>query len=637
MNIQKNKKLITILIITVICILTGILSANEAFSSWQKKLTNKLFVTSDVSDDIIILELDDKSIATINEGKGVWNNSSMITVFQNILNLEPSIVAIDMRFNNPTTGIKDKELRNILTDLVLGGTNGAVSIEDISKKFTPYVKSPNDADVMLGNIMKDKRIILAVSPADVSQIGKHIFKKEELFRSIDSIHNNAAHIANIGVDIDPQDSLVRKYFTEIQVEEVGRVGSLAVAAAELYGSPYVKQIPVIDDNNRMYINYFGAPGAYKRVPAIDAFDGKLKKEDIEGKIVLFGPVSSIFNDLEHTPISPEEQMPGVEIHANALQTILDGKFLVDASAVMKVVLIVLITAISVFAFMYSSIRVAISVAVLLWISYYFGNKVAFGRGIILDQMYPYFAIILSLVTVFIYRFFTESKEKTFIADAFGSYVSPDVLAEIIKDPTKLALGGEEKIVTVLFSDIKDSTTISENMSAHGLVELLNEYFTVMSDIVINNGGTVDKFEGDAVMAVFGAPIGDPNHAALACRAAIEMQNKLIGLREKWKSEGKPELFVRIGINSGPVVAGNIGSKDRFDYTVMGDTVNLGSRLEGANKQYGTEIMIGENTANLIQNSEFKDMFTLRYLDKITVKGKTQAVEVFELKGVETTP
>ncbi|MDZ4244562.1 MAG: adenylate/guanylate cyclase domain-containing protein [Candidatus Gracilibacteria bacterium] len=609
------------------------MSTFKVFSSWQNKLTDRLFVGNSINNDIVILAMDDKSVNAKSKGIDITNRKNVAKVFENLVKLKPKVVVLDYDYLFPTKGLSDEELTELGEQILVNNLESNA----ILNKLVKYKKSPHPTDAMLAEALsKIDNLVMAVYPNDVRNIQEGILKKDSLIKSMPVFQQYATLEGNVSVEHDGNDSLVRKYFTSIETEEGDKIESLAVAAARLYGGPYVDKIPVVDENNRMYINYFGAPGAYTRVSAIDAFDGKLKKEDIEGKIVLFGATSAIFNDLEHTPISPDEQMPGVEIHANALQTILDGKFLVDASAFMKIGLIVLITGVAVFAFMYSSIRVAIAAVILLWISYYFGNKVAFGNGIILDQMYPYFAIILSLVTVFIYRFFTESKEKTFIASAFGSYVSPDVLAEIIKDPTKLALGGEEKIVTVLFSDIKDSTTISENMSAHGLVELLNEYFTVMSDIVINNGGTVDKFEGDAVMAVFGAPLSDPNHASLACRAAIEMQNKLVGLREKWKTEGKPEIFVRIGINSGPVVAGNVGSKDRFDYTVMGDTVNLGSRLEGANKQYGTEIMIGKNTADLIENSEFKDMFTLRYLDKITVKGKTQAVEVFELKGAELT-
>ncbi len=185
--------------------------------------------------------------------------------------------------------------------------------------------------------------------------------------------------------------------------------------------------------------------------------------------------------------------------------------------------------------------------------------------------------------------------------------------------------GERKIITILYVDIAGFTTISEQMSPEKLVTLLNEYLTEMTNIVISNQGMLDKYEGDAIMAVFGAPVEMPEHAELACRSALQMQTRLEKLRLQWEKEGKPALHCRIGINSGDMVVGNMGSHNRFDYTVLGDSVNLASRLEGANKLYDTKIMIGEETYNLV-----KDKFVSRPLDLLRVKGKNKPVKVYEL-------
>jgi adenylate cyclase len=199
--------------------------------------------------------------------------------------------------------------------------------------------------------------------------------------------------------------------------------------------------------------------------------------------------------------------------------------------------------------------------------------------------------------------------------------------ELIAHPEKMRLGGERRELTVLFSDIAGFTTFSEKLPPEELVLVLNEYLSAMTEIVFNNDGTLDKYEGDAVMAFWGAPIELDNNALHACTAALEMQEKLVHIREKWSAEGKPNVQVRIGLNTGEMVVGNMGGTGKFDYTVIGDSVNLGSRLEGANKQYGTYIMASERTQELV-----KERFVFRELDLLVVKGKTKPIKVFELIG-----
>jgi adenylate cyclase len=202
----------------------------------------------------------------------------------------------------------------------------------------------------------------------------------------------------------------------------------------------------------------------------------------------------------------------------------------------------------------------------------------------------------------------------------------------VADPKKLRLGGERKELTVLFSDIADFTKISERISPEYLVQVLNEYLNVMTAIIFSHQGTLDKYEGDAILAFWGAPIAQRDHALRTCRAALDMQKSLIGLRKMWESEGKPPFHVRIGINSGEMVVGNMGGASRFDYTVIGDSVNLGSRLEGANKQYGTGIIISEHTYRHVRND-----VVARELDMLLVSGKTELIRVFELIGVREEP
>lgn len=624
---MKKRALHFALISIVISILCSILLYSGIFNTWQDKLTNRLYQPSEVHEDIVIVGIDDKSLNAFSERQGITDRGRVAQIMSNIAKYDPQVVALDYMFVGETDGMSGEELGSILQKIAVQNLDR----DQIGLEFFPYFQPPHPTDITLGESLEEiKTLVFPTRLINVGNVEKAVIKDGKIMESGELFLEHADETGVISVLVDPQDNVIREYFTTLSLPNGNQLSSFALTIARVVGSPYVDQIPVTDANKRMYINYFGLPGSFAHLSAIDVLNDDIQRKDIEGKIVFFGATSPRMNDIEHTPIAPKQQMPGVEIHANALQTILDGKFLVDASPMLKIAGIIVMTALAVGACMFFSIRTSIAAFVTLWVAYYFANKMAFKNGIILDQMYPYLALVLSLITVYIYKFFTESKEKAFIAEAFGSYVSPEVLEQITKDPSKLALGGEEKIVTVFFSDIHNFTNISEKLSAQGTVKLLNEFFTEMSQIIIANGGTVDKFEGDAIMAVFGAPLPDENHPLLACKAALEMQMKLNELRAKWKEEGHPELFSRFGINTGPVVAGNVGSRERFDYTVMGDTVNLGSRLEGANKFYGTSIMIGKDTNDLLQGQ-----FVTRQLDKLRVKGKDYPVEVYELLCLRT--
>jgi len=225
----------------------------------------------------------------------------------------------------------------------------------------------------------------------------------------------------------------------------------------------------------------------------------------------------------------------------------------------------------------------------------------------------------------VYRVLTEQREKKYIRQTFSKFVSKSVVDELLKDPDKLKLGGEKKILTVLFSDIRGFTTISERLTPEALVEHLNEYLQAMTDIVFKYLGTLDKYVGDEIMAFWGAPIPQEDHAVLAARASVEMMRVLGELNRKWVAEGKPELHIGIGLNTGDMVVGNMGSSSRMDYTLMGDNVNLGARLEGTNKVYGTNIIISEATYEYV-----KDHIVARELDLIRVKGKELPVKIYEL-------
>jgi len=234
-------------------------------------------------------------------------------------------------------------------------------------------------------------------------------------------------------------------------------------------------------------------------------------------------------------------------------------------------------------------------------------------------------LILTYLGITGYRYWTEEREKKKIRGAFQYYLTASVVEQMLKNPDKLRLGGEKKDLTVLFSDIRGFTTISEHMPPETLVKFLNEYLTKMTDIVFKYDGLLDKYIGDAIMAIWGAPLDQPDHAHRACYTALEMVDALGVLQKKWTAEGMPLLNIGIGINAGPMVVGNMGSSRRFDYTVMGHSVNLGSRLEGLNKVYKTNIIVSEMTYERV-----KEEILGRELDSVRVVGMDQPVRIYEL-------
>ncbi len=348
-------------------------------------------------------------------------------------------------------------------------------------------------------------------------------------------------------------------------------------------------------------------------------DGKkpdLDPKVFKDKIVLIAGTAAGTYDLRVTPYS--SKMPGVFIHIAALDNILAGDFLRETRgkvALGALALLCLLTAVTLVAF--STFRVKIAL-VLAYAAGYYGLSIwlfrAAGRWV--DLVTPETGVFATFLAVSVLEYFTEGKRKRQVKHIFQHYMTPTVVEKLLENPDDVKLGGEKKELTVFFSDLKGFTSISEGLTPERLVLLLNRYLTAMTDIILAHEGYLDKYEGDAIMAVFGTPLDQPRHATLACHAALENQQKLESLRVELLSEGFPELRCRIGLNSGPMVVGNMGSQSRMDYTVMGDAVNLGARLEGAGKQYGTEILIGETTYALA-----KEDIEAREIDLIRVQGK----------------
>lgn len=372
-------------------------------------------------------------------------------------------------------------------------------------------------------------------------------------------------------------------------------------------------------------------GSFKYISAADLIAKRTPAAALKGKIVLLGTTAPGLLDLRVTPVG--ETYPGVETHANVISGLLDGKLFVKPDyAVGFEVLILLLVGVTLavtLPLLTATKAVALSVAMLagvfglnLWL--YLSYELVFPLASSVVMVLTAFALNMS------YGYFVESRSKRELANLFGTYVPPELVDEMVKDPDSYSMKASSKELTVMFCDMRGFTKLSEKMEPTELQALLNEVFTRLTDIIRANRGTIDKYMGDCVMAFWGAPVETPSHAQLAVKTAIEMSTAVAKLNAEYRAKGIPEIGVGIGLNTGTMCVGDMGSDIRRSYTVIGDAVNLGSRLEGLSKTYGTEIVVSESTRKMAPD------FAWLELDKVRVKGKEQAVGIYFPMGSNDT-
>ncbi|MGQ9616773.1 MAG: CHASE2 domain-containing protein [Spirochaetota bacterium] len=403
----------------------------------------------------------------------------------------------------------------------------------------------------------------------------------------------------------------------------------------LGGSLFIKKY---DDLPSTFIPYYGPAYSFKTISFEQVVDEEgfqllNEREVFKDKIVLVGATVSELHDLFSTPFyvtGNETLMPGVEIHANFIQSILDQKYFTSVRGWVSYMITFIFALVIAFIIKRTRPLIGIVTAVLIAAAYFFINIVLFTKfSILMSFITPMGGVALAFVGCNAYQYFSEEKEKIYIRSVFKHYLAENVVDSILQDADALKFGGERRHLTVLFSDIRSFTTYSEKYTPEEVVSNLGEYLTEMVDVILKFGGMLDKFVGDEIMAVFGAPYYMGDHAEKACLTALEMVRSLDRLKEKWSEQGKESFEIGIGINTGDMIVGNLGSKQIFDYTVIGDNVNLGARLEGINKVYKTanNIIISEFTRN-----ELSDNLVTRELDSVRVKGKLKPVAIFELVG-----
>jgi adenylate cyclase len=386
------------------------------------------------------------------------------------------------------------------------------------------------------------------------------------------------------------------------------------------------KIPV-DENISALVPYRGKQGSFPYVSATDVLHGRISAQELGGAIVLVGTTAPGLMDLRSTPVGAV--YPGVEVHANLIAGMLDRNIKQKPAFIMGAEITEMLLLGLALAFtlpLLSPVKASLTaLAALLLVV---GINLSLWQSA--NMVMPLAAAMLMIIALFMlsmsYGFFVESRAKRQITGLFGQYVPPELVDEMSENPGNFTMEGESREMTVLFSDVRGFTTISEGLSPQELSRMMNEYMTPMTRIIHKHRGTIDKYIGDAIMAFWGAPLADPEHSRHALLAAMEMQQTLTLLRDQFKARGWPEIRIGVGINTGTMSVGNMGSEFRKAYTVMGDAVNLASRLESITTQYGVGIIVGENTQKAVPDVVFRE------LDRVRVKGKDEPVAIYEPLG-----
>jgi adenylate cyclase len=605
----------------------------DFFSSLDLKLKDVRFrARGNIEPDkrVVIVAIDEKSINEL--GRWPWDRKIIAQLVENLNFYGAKTIAFDIIFSEPSNAASDKALSDALQK-----NKNAI----LGYFFRSDGEPPSKESLML---LEDTRVKIIKTTGNVTEVPVHSYPAVEL--NIPVIGKSAKSMGFFNI-IPDNDGILRSanilmlydgyVYTSLPLTALRHyMGSEIVLEVANYGVDNLLigsyRIPC-DESGRLTLNYYGKQGIFRTVPAVDIINKRLKPGDLKDCLVFVGATEVGLSDLRATPVDPV--LPGIEVHATVASNALQKRLLIRDGRVIALDIVFIIVFTLILTTSLSFVRRTL-LALLFFLTtlglYYITNHFAFKYyPLNTSVLFPLISITLSYLGSEAYRNLVEEKQSRFLKKAFSSYVSPDLVGEIIKRPDMLKLGGEKREITVLFSDIRGFTTLSEKLTPESLVSVLNQYLGPMTDIVLKNKGTLDKYIGDAIMAIYNAPLNIEDHAALSCKSAIDMLEKLKELNNSFKEKGLPEIDIGVGINTGDVIVGNMGTDMRFDYTAIGDTVNLASRLEGMNKVYKTHIIISEFTFMHLKEGE-KTGFKVRELDMIKVKGKDKPVTIYQVSS-----
>ncbi|MEN8264631.1 MAG: adenylate/guanylate cyclase domain-containing protein [Nitrospirota bacterium] len=587
-----------------------------------------------VPEEVLTVLIDEKSLSEY--GGWPWDRKLQAELIEKVLKGGPAAVAVDIFYPDPTSPESDRALADVL-ETHRGKLVIALSFE--VEKDKTFEGEINDVlyDHTVSSI-KDLKFLKLFGQYSAHRV---LLPPEPIAGSARFGHVNSLS------DMDGKvrrENLYLKYGDEYFF-------SLALKTAALAEKVPFEKISIIggsgidmggtflpsDVFGRLHINYYGKEGNINHVSAADLLSGRISAEKFRDKIVLIGTSAIATYDLKVTPFSAN--MPGVEKNATVVANIINGDYIIKSQHYFDLTIVILS---GIAALLLGRTRKAsrfIMTYLFLLTFILFANQAAFAfLNTRVNLLYPLLTVFSTGIFIVSYRYFIEERRARDIRKMFSSYVTERVVNELIENPEMAKLGGARIEVTVLFSDIRGFTHFAEKYEPEDVVAILNEYLSTMTDIVFRWEGTLDKFIGDAIVAFWGAPMKQENHAELAVRCALDMNSRMKELREKWISEGRASLSVGIGLNSGEVIVGNIGAEGKkMDYTVIGDHVNIGSRVESLTRQFNTDIMMTEMVLQRITvpvESNIIGHISINGVGKVTVKGKEKQIRVYKIESLD---
>jgi len=599
------------------------------WKSWDWRL-RALADSSSASQEISILLVDQQSLDFYEqEGLGwPWPRQLYAAAVQFCQTGGARVVVFDVLFTESSVyGLED--------DLYLGMVLAEAGTASLAAFFS--AQEPSTVDTAGEAILRQHAIASPGWPPEMT------LERLSVTLSVEEILSSARTVGNVSFPPD-DDGIFRRlpvicsykscFYPALPLAVVRQLAGEALRA-EPGGTLSLDGRPLpLDETGRLIINYRGGVGTYRSISMADVIQSQLQLEEglepqidpdvFRDKIVLVGFSAPGLMDLRPTPFS--SVYPGVEVHATVIDNLLAGDLIAPAPGWMTAVMILLSALLTALAVTWPRklgwMTAGVLVCLLLPVA---AAVIAFRAGLWLALIAPLAGTVVTFASGSVLNYALEGRQKRFVKKVFQHYLSHQVIEQILKDPDRLTLGGQRRQMSVFFSDVAGFTSVAESLSPEDLTDLLNRYLSEMTAVIFRHGGTVDKYIGDAIVAFWNAPLDQPDHAVRACHAALDCQKRLVELRDRMRQQSGHELHMRIGLNTGPMVVGNMGSSDRFDYSILGDAVNLGARLEGACKQYGIWILIGESTY-----AEVKDHVEAREIDRIRVVGKREPVRIYEL-------
>jgi adenylate cyclase len=670
-SLKKFLKISPIMLaILLIVVVTSLYLIEVPFLDLMELKTIDLRYTSrnivNKESDVVLAVIDEKSID--NEGKWIWPRSKIADLVTKLSDAGAKVIAFDIGFLEPDEKSVVKTINAIQENLT--------NITEKNQAYLEELKKLSDNDQLLSDAIKNatSKVVLGYF-FQMEQLHAGDYDETILANQRKNIQSSRYNLVRYQSGNALQVPIIEAKVANTNIPEISSATPYAgffnmfpdtdgvvrwIPAVidfqnEMYAPLSIMTLSAIQDTNplvsvaeygiekvqignisiptdelgRIMINYRGDAETYPHISVTDILKGNVPKSDLENKVVIVGATAIGIYDMRVTPYS--SVFPGVEIHANIVDSVLKKAFLYHPTwaKIFDILMICVAGLLLGFVLPRFGVFTGIATVSILFFGYIFFCQYLFAaHGWILNLVYPLLLIISVYIIITVYKYLVESRQKRFIRKAFSTYLAPTVVKQLEESPDNLVLGGEEREITAFFSDVQGFTSISEKLTPSELVELLNEFLTEMTNIILRDEGTVDKFEGDAIIAFYGAPNELENQAERACITCVAMQRRLHELRSKWKDEGRPELMMRIGLCTGLAVVGNMGSRNRMDYTMMGDTVNTAARLEGVNKIYGIYTLVCETTYKKASNRVWG-----REIDAIQVVGKKEPVRVFQLLGM----